>query len=546
MKIHPQIRTLKEEMDKGRVTRRDFIRYAALLGVSVSTAGRLAGWVSPQSAQAATIQRGGTLRIASPVHKVTHPAQFSWIAPANQFRLVSEYLTYTDGDNITHPHLLENWQVSDDLKTWTLNLRKDVLFNNGDAFTADDVVFTFIQWLDPEVGSSMTGMIGGYLDPDGIEKVSDHQVKLHLKKPEIAVPEHLFHFPALVLNHRTFEGDFIKAPHGTGPYELASYVEGERCVFKRRKDYWRKGVDDSPLPYLDQVEFIDMGTEMAPMVAAVLSGDIDIIDFADLTAAEAYQALKESNRVNIYPSTTNQTRILRMRVDMKPWSDNRVRQALKLCQNREKILALAYFGQGMLGQDVHVSPKHPEYCAIDTPVYDPVKAKKLLADAGYPDGLDVNLAVGSGWKEIVRYAEILKEDARPAGFRINIQVMPNAQYWEKWTTVDLGITTWTHRPVGTMVLNLAYVADSEGNPAPWNETRWVDSEFSSLLAEANGTLDIEKRRNIFCKLEKIQQDRGPIGNAFWLNVWTIAAKRVQGVKSHPSQYLKLDDVWING
>ena len=532
--IHPAIKEYKSNLDKGEMSRRDFIRYASLLGMSAFAASQMAGLGWPLKAMAADIKRGGTLKVAAPVHKVTHPAQFSWIVPTNQLRQVAEYLTYTDENNITHPYLLENWQASEDLKTWTLNLRQGIKFNNGDNFTADDVIFTFNQWLNKDVGSSMLGMIGGYLDPTGIEKVSDHQVKLHLKTAEIAVPEHLFHYPAMVLNSRTFEGDFIKAPHGTGPYVLESYREGERCVLKRRNDYWDKGLDGSPLPYMDAVEFIDMGTEMPPMIAAIQAGEVDLLDFSDIGSTEAYQALKDDPRVNVLPVATNQTRVLRMRVDLKPWSDNRVRTALKLCQHREKILALAYFGEGMQGQDMHVSPKHPEYCPIDTPKYDPEQAKKLLAEAGYPNGLDVNLAVGSGWKEIVRYAEILKQDAAPAGFRINIKTMPNSQYWEKWTEVDLGITTWAHRPLGTMVLNLGYTADEEGKPAPWNESRWVDPEFSTLLKEANGTLDLEKRRQIFCKLEKIQQERGSIGNAFWINVWTVTTKRVQNVQATPA------------
>ena len=543
--IHPAIKEYKSTLDRGKMSRRDFIRYASLLGMSAVAASQMAGLGWPLKAMAADIKRGGTLKVAAPIHKVTHPAQFSWIVPTNQLRQVAEYLTYTDADNITHPYLLENWDASEDLKTWTLNLRKGIKFNNGDDFTADDVIFTFNQWLNKDVGSSMLGMIGGYLDPTGIEKVSDHQVKLHLKTPEIAVPEHLFHYPAMVLDSRTFEGDFIKAPHGTGPYLLESYREGERCVLKRRNDYWDKGADGSPMPYMDTVEFIDMGTEMPPMIAAIQAGEVDLIDFSDIGSTEAYQALKDDPRVNVLPVGTNQTRVLRMRVDLKPWSDNRVRTALKLCQHREKILALAYFGQGMEGQDVHVSPKHPDYCPIDTPKFDPEQAKKLLAEAGYPNGIDVNLAVGSGWKEIVRYAEILKQDAAAAGFRININTMPNSQYWEKWTEVDLGITTWAHRPLGTMVLNLGYTGDDEGKPVPWNETRWVDPEFSTLLKEANGTLDLEKRRQIFCKLEKIQQERGSIGNAFWINVWTITTKRVQNVQAHPSLYLKLGSAWLS-
>jgi peptide/nickel transport system substrate-binding protein len=292
------------------------------------------------------------------------------------------------------------------------------------------------------------------------------------------------------------------------------------------------------------MEFIDMGREMSPQIAAIKAGEIDMIDLSDSGGTDVYQTLKGDPNITILPSTTGQTRLLRMRVDMKPWSDNRVRMALKLCQHREKILALAYFGQGMQGHDFHVSPIHPEYCEKPVPKYDPEKAKQLLKEAGYPDGLEVNLAVGSGWSDVVRYAEVLKEDAAPAGLRINIETMPTSQYWEKWTEVDLGITPWTHRPLGTMVLNLAYIADDEGKPVPWNETRWVDQEFSQLLEQANGTLDVDERRKIFCKLEDIQMSRGPIGIAWWRNVWMVMRNSVQGAEGHPTLYMLFNKVWL--
>jgi len=543
-KVHSYIPELLEQFEKGKLTRREFLRYTALLGMSVSAASSLIGLPRAKPLYAAGVRRGGTLRVSGAVQKVTHPAQFSWINPSNQLRQVAEYLTYTDKDNITHPYLLENWEVSDDLKTWILNLRTGVKFNNGDDFNADDVVFTMNQWLNKDVGSSLLGMVGGYLNPTGIEKTGKHQVKLHLNRPEIAVPEHLFHYPALVLNHRTFEGDFIKKPHGTGPYTLELYREGERCVVKRRHDYWQKGDDGKTLPYINSMEFIDMGTEMAPQIAAVKAGETDMIDLSDAGGTDVYQALKDDPNINVLPSTTGQTRLLRMRVDMKPWSDNRVRMALKLCQHREKILALAYFGQGLQGQDFHVSPKHPEYCKKPIPKYDPQRAKQLLKEAGYAKGLDVNLAVGNDWTDVVRYAEVLKQDAAPGGFRINIKPMPTSQYWEKWTEVDLGITPWTHRPLGTMVLNLAYVADDEDKPVPWNETRWVDKEFSRLLKKANGTLDVEERRKIFCALEEIQMTRGSIGIAWWRNVWMVARKSVRNVQSHPTLYMLFNKVWL--
>ena len=542
--LHPRMPELVEQLEKGTMTRREFLRYATLLGVSAVAASTMVGIPMAGKARAAGVRRGGTMKIASSVQKVTHPAQFSWVEPSNMFRQVGEYLTKTDNKNITHPYLLKDWVAAEDLKTWTLNLRKGVKFNNGDEFNADDVVFTMNQWLNEDVGSSIKGMMGAYLSPSGIEKVNDYQVKLHLNVPEIAVPEHLFHYPALILNHRTFEGDFVKAPHGTGPFTLEVYREGERCVLKARKDYWQKGADGKPLPYMDGIEFIDMGDEMSPKIAAIKAGEIDSIDLATTGATAAYKALKDDSGVDVKPIGTAQVRLLRMRVDLDPWKDNRVRMALKLCQHREKILGLAYFGQGVLGHDFHVSPVHPEYCEKPVPKYDPEKAKQLLKEAGFPKGIDVNCAVGSEWTDVVRYIEVLKQDAVPAGIRINIQTMPTSQYWEKWTEVDLGVTPWTHRPLGTMVLNLAYVTDDAGKPVAWNETNWSDPEFTKLLKEANGTLDLEARRKIMCKLEQIQWEKGSIGAPFWQYNWQVTTKRVKDSEPHPTGYFFLTESWL--
>ena len=323
--VHPAINDLKVDLDHGRVTRRQFLRYATLLGMSVFTAGQLAGMAWPQRALAAKPVRGGKLRISGQVHKITHPARFSWISPSQVTRQVAEYLTWTDGRNITHPYLLRNWAAGDDLKTWTLNLRQGIKWNNGDTLTADDVVFSFNQWMNKDVGSSMLGLVGKYLDQSGIEKVDNYQIRLHLKTAEIAVPEHLFHYPAVILNHKTFEGDFIKKPVGTGAYALETYLPGERALVKRRSDYWQKGADGQSLPYIEEMEFIDMGNEMPPQIAAIKAGEIDMIDLCDSAGVDVFQVLGNDPHINMVGVTSSATRVLRMRVDVKPWDDNRVR-----------------------------------------------------------------------------------------------------------------------------------------------------------------------------------------------------------------------------
>ncbi|MCF8089366.1 MAG: hypothetical protein K9K63_14970, partial [Desulfotignum sp.] len=118
-RIHPAVHDLKSDMEKGKLSRREFLRYSTLLGVSAFTATQMAGLSWTRRAFAGNIKRGGTIRVATTLQKIAHPATYSWIAASNVTRQVAEYLTLTDGKNITHPYLLENWEASDDLKTWT-------------------------------------------------------------------------------------------------------------------------------------------------------------------------------------------------------------------------------------------------------------------------------------------------------------------------------------------------------------------------------------------------------------------------------------------
>ena len=388
------------------------------------------------------------------------------------------------------------------------------------------------EWLDPEVGSSVLGLMS-YLDSNNIEKVDDLTVKLHLNSPQIGVPEHLFHFPSLILNHRTFDGDILRVPVGTGPYTLEEYVDGERAVLRRREDYWDKGVDGELLPYLDELRFIDLGEEQSALVAGFEGGQVDAFNPDDIQYAIALQNNPDAVVSSV---TSGDVRLLRMRVDRAPWDDNRVRMAFKLCQDRDKIRQLAHMGEGILGEDHHIAAVYPAYFDMDTPAYDPERAKELLVEAGYPDGLDVTIVVSSGWVDTVSYAEILKEDSAPAGFRLNIEPVPTSVYWDQWTEIDLGITPWSHRPLETMVLQLAYTLDGDGNPGAWNETRWHDEEFQSLLDEAEMTFDVDERREIIGKIQKIQQERGPIGVAFWRDRFLVFKRGLENTNAHPSNF----------
>jgi peptide/nickel transport system substrate-binding protein len=556
---HPYIPELEDLYLRGKITRREFLRNATLLGVSLTSAsaflaacGATAEPTSPPVAKPAEATaapapteapsaggpvRGGTYTASMQLQLLDHPARLSWVEGANIVRQFGEYLTETGPDNITRPYLLDKWEASEDVKTWDLYLKKGIKWNNGDDFTAEDVMFTFGEWLNPDVGSSMLGLLAYLRGMEDVEKVDDYHVRLHLQYGDIGVPEHLFHYPAVVLHH-AFEGDIIKQPVGTGAFLLQEYAEGERAVFKRREDYWRNGEDGKPLPYLD--ELIYVSTDKDAGVAALQGGQVDNVYDPRPTD---FQALKDNPNLVVRSVSTSQCLIGRMRVDLAPWDDVRVRNAMKMCQDRAKILQLAYFGEGDLSIDAHAAPIHPEYCEKPIPKYDPEGARALLeayaAEKGLTLPLKVTLATKNDQAE-PEIAQALKELALPGGFDIALDITEPAGYWDRWTEVDLGITSWTHRPLAVMVLPLAYTKEAIGN---WNETRWTDDEFEVLLREAQATLDVEARRSIMCKIEDIMQERGPIFNSFWKKVWNITNKKFQNVKAHPTAYDLLYDVW---
>lgn len=562
-RVHPAVPEMQEQLRQGRVSRREFLRVVTLLGVSAPAAYVLAACGSPtasaptaapaapaatsapaaaatEAPAASAIKRGGILKVGQRVPAVDHPARYAWIFDANEYRMTYEYLTETGADNITRPYLLESWEASDDLKTWTLNLRKGIKWSNGDELTSEDVLFNFGEWLKPETESSILALWDGFLTIDNVVAKDDHTVVLNLDAPKLDVPETLFHYPAQIM-HRSFNGDITTLTNpGTGPMKIDEISIGERVKLSRREGYWQDGEDGQPLPYLDGIEYIDLGEDQTAYVAALQAGQIDT--FYEPTP-ESYLALRNNDNFTLESIPTAQTRVLRVRVDKDPWGDEKVRNALKMVQNRQSILDNAYFGEGDIGQDVHVAPVQPEYAPIDTPAYDPEGAKKLLEEAGVQTPLDVEIAIGTGWTDIVSYMETLKQDAQAGGINITLNTMPNSAFWDLWTEATVAVTPWTHRPLAVMLLPLAYVADSQGNPVPWNETRWVDEEFSTLLKKAQGTLDVEARRAIMKDIETIQQQRGPIGISYFQNTWHVYNPVFHNLPGHPTIYNLWREAW---
>ncbi|WP_299622749.1 ABC transporter substrate-binding protein [Pelagibius sp.] len=555
--LHPGVEELCEQFKSGKLDRREFVRLSAFLGVSAASAYAFAGDPSGglfKAAAAETPKAGGILRLAMLVQEMVDPATFDWTEKSNQARHIVEYMTITGPDNITRPYLAESWEASDDLKTWTFKLRQGVKWNNGDDFNADDVVFNFTRWLDPKTGSSNLGLfsamteeydtgekddsgnpkMGNRMTEGAVEKVDDHTVRLHLNSPVLSMPENLYNYPTAIV-HRNFEkegGDLSKNPVGTGAFELVDFAVGEKCILRKRQDpYWGGEV------YLDEIHYIDTGQDAAAAIAALASKQVDAVYRLDISSIEIAERVPG---VVISQAVTAQTGVIRMKVTEAPFDNPKVRQAMALAADNDQNLQLAHRGLGSIGENHHVGEIHPEYAKLPPLKRDVAKAKALLAEAGYPDGLKVTCNVGNTdgtWQQ--DSVQVLKEQVAEAGIDIGINVMPAAQYWEVWDKAPFSLTAWTHRPLGTMVLSLAY-----RRGVPWNEASYDNPAFDEALNAAEAILDVEKRREAMAKVEKILQDDAIMVQPFFRSVFTATTDKVKGYSTHPTLYHQFNGVWL--
>lgn len=424
-------------------------------------------------------------------------------------------LTQLTPDLEVKPDLATDWSANADASEWTFTLREDATFHHdGSTVTAEDVAATFNRIYAEDSSAAGKGALGPI---DTVEATSEFEVTISLTKPYADLPKTLTSQWGRVIPAEIAEGDTSRLEEeefGSGPYVLEEFTVGDNAVVSRYDDYYKTDDAGNQLPYLSKVT-MQVLPEVTAQVNALQNQEADVLQKVGPAQTQRVSGIQGATLLErpsgwFYPIVMDTT--------VEPFDDLRVRQAMKYAVNRESILSSAAQGLGVLGEDTPVSPVHEFYTEIDDMYGDTAnveRAQQLLADAGYGDGLTLDVPLHAPSEHsppIGPTAVLFQEQMSQVGIEFEIQQVS----WDSFlseieTDAPFYVSNYGLRPAEIQILNLLFVDGGTFYGTNWHESEPdAYAQFTSKMDEVAATTDSEARQELYVDIMSIVHERGAL------------------------------------
>jgi peptide/nickel transport system substrate-binding protein len=520
---------LIDEYNEGNLTRRELFQRGSALGLSLSflalLGGRQEAWAAANRPTAR--KAGGTLRVGSPAADGSlEPPLLQSLGALAVSHMAGEQLVFADKNSVLRPQLATSWKPSNGSKSWTFKIRQGVKFHDGTPMTVDDVVATFNRLLTKD--SQALSSFNGVLAAGGVHKVDDQTVRFDLQAPNGFFPylTSQMTYQAIILPKSyqlpadlTKPGVWTSAMNGTGPFKLKQNRGAAGFSFTANPGYW------GGKPLIDDVEWSILDDQ--PRVTALQSGQIDL---AVQISYQGAQQLKST--ANVIPLQTANHRYLNMNVNVKPFNDVRVRQAIALALNRPEIVQGLWGPYAQVGND---SPMWPGYVFTDKSVaqrkQNIAKAKALLKAAGATN-LKLTLTCYRAF-EMPDYAQRVAQALKKIGINCQVKVYTSTQYFDgvsfgakgklaPWLSTNFGIVDYGHRPIPLTYLNAAL-----RTKGVWNAARYHNKKFDTAINNFQAAANVKDQKKYARQLEQQLLADTPVIYSYFYNYIAATSKKVQ-------------------
>ena len=428
-----------------------------------------------------------------------------------------------DEDGNFHPALAESYEMSDDGLSYTFKLKKDIKFHDGKEFSAKDVKYTYEKRAGLSGEKPLNETLADLLK--SVETPDDYTVVLNLKHVDAGFLCRC----VMPIQENGYEEDG-KLPIGTGPYKFKEYVQGQKLVVEKYDDY---NTVEERKPEVATAEFKIM-TDPNAVAMALKSGDLDI------AAVDATSADTLGEDFEIIEDMKNNVQLMAMNNKVKPFNDEKVRQAVNYAINKEEIIKTVTKEHGTR-VDSFLSPAMKNFYndKIDSYETDLEKSKKLLKEAGYPDGFSMKITVPSNYQIHVEAAQVIKSQLEKAGITVEIEPVE----WAKWLDQVYSKADYEASVVGhSGKLDPQDFLNRFTTTYERNYFGYSDPAYDQMIIDAQSTTDQDERAEIY---KECQQELATHAAAVFIDDpgWIYAVnKKFTNMKIYPINFFDIGSI----